>query len=1447
MADQIEGAFDKANVVQLKSMLGLLGLSTVGTKALIKTRLVDAYRADENVAGILANAMAELNAPRAIENDGESINDGESSENVQDESELDRKIECMRRILEKKKMVADLRRQISEIEIPPESTVMSVSESGRNHLFNFKDIENSIQKFTGDDNLTIAKWLQLFEETADLLDWNVMMKFVYAKRLMAGTAKLFLRTVTNIKSWPQLKTALSNEFEQKVSTADIHTMLRNRKKKRDESVRQYVLTMQEIASLAEIDDTDLLYYIVNGIPDSTVNKTLLYAANSLAELKLALQKYEKMKTSLVPRVTETTSTTSSIDKAEKSTKPQDNTDKNPFRRKCYNCNEFGHFSADCPKPKRTKNSCYRCGEMGHLAPNCTNNRVNVVQKPCGNSNHPGDTLSVRNKQSSSSCGQPDNQRNGYVSDNDFERLFSYRDENQQFSCKLLTLLDSGSPISFMQRTFVPTFLVADHGEDENFCGLNNSKLEILGSVVLYVNLKDSEIKLNVFIVKNQSMKYPVILGRDFLKTTDMQFSSLVEDDKAVPTNDDQLENNADVDFLEQIMTIDIGDDTRDSCSKVEIGEIIPFEIKNSIIELIDCDASSKSSDMSNINSEIELKINLTSDKPFFCTPRRLPYAHKIELQNIIDDLLKRQVIRVSNSPYASAVVLVQKKDGKIRLCIDYRSLNKITVRDNYPLPLIEDLLDRLGGKMYFTTIDLREGFHHVRVAEDSVKFTSFVTPMGQYEYVRMPFGLKNAPSVFQRYINNIFRYLIEEDKLFVYMDDLLIATETVDEHLAILKNVMDLVRINCLRLRYDKCKFMLNRIVYLGYIIDSDGIRPNDENMRAIKEYPIPTNTKNVHGFLGLCSYFRKFIQNFAVIAKPLYDLVKKDTEFVFGSVQLETFQMLKDKLLATPILSIYGPNLETELHCDASSIGFGAILLQRQNDGRFHPVFYFSKRTTDVESRYHSYELETLAIVYALRRFRVYLIGVRFKIVTDCLSLTLTLNKKLLNPRIHRWALEMQSFDYTIEHRSSNRMTHVDALSRCSGILVIEEGDSFETLLAVEQRRDPIISEISAKLESGEDEYFALINGLVYRKSNDRVTFYVPRQMEQKVIQTHHESLCHLGIAKCHEYIGKTYWFPGMRAKIGEYVKSCLKCVQFSTISGKPEGELHNIPRGNVPFGVIHIDHYGPLPLTRGKFKYIFLVVDGFTKFSKLYAVKSTTAAEVIDCLKLYFRAYSRPRSIVSDRGTCFTSRDFSEFASKNNIVHIKVATLSPQSNGQVERINRIVTPMLSKEADENTTSKWYTSIEKIEFALNNTVNRSTGHSPSVLLFGVDQKGDLCDRIREKLLNDDSQDRNIGTIREEASASILKNQTYNKNYYDSKHKAPHKYKVGDYVVIRNVVTTAGLNRKLLPKYRGPYEVIEVFENDRYKIKDIAGIQISRLPYQGICSPANMKPYVCCV
>lgn len=298
------------------------------------------------------------------------------------------------------------------------------------------------------------------------------------------------------------------------------------------------------------------------------------------------------------------------------------------------------------------------------------------------------------------------------------------------------------------------------------------------------------------------------------------------------------------------------------------------------------------------------------------------------------------------------------------MCVDYRALNKLTLRDHFPLPLIEDCLEYLGDKKYFIVLDLKNGFHQVPMHPDSVPLTAFVTPMGQYEYLYMPFGLTNAPPVFQRYINLVLRELIEAKKIVVYLDDINVGSKTVEEHTEVVESVLRLFAEAGLKLNLRKCKFAYDELQYLGYVVNEHGIHPNEAHLNAIKNYKVPTNAKEVQRCIGLFSYFRRFVYDFSRIARPLNHLIKKDSKFEWTDECMNAFLLLKNKLTEAPILSIFDPKRETELHTDASSRGYGAVLLQKQDDSKFHPVAYFSKTTTDTESRYHSFELETLAIV---------------------------------------------------------------------------------------------------------------------------------------------------------------------------------------------------------------------------------------------------------------------------------------------------------------------------------------------------------------------------------------------------------------------------------------------------------------------------------------------------
>ncbi|CAK9827606.1 Pro-Pol polyprotein [Anthophora retusa] len=361
----------------------------------------------------------------------------------------------------------------------------------------------------------------------------------------------------------------------------------------------------------------------------------------------------------------------------------------------------------------------------------------------------------------------------------------------------------------------------------------------------------------------------------------------------------------------------------------------------------------------------------------------------------------------------------------------------------------------------------------------------------------------------------------------------------------------------------------------------------------------------------------------------------------------------------------------------------------------------------------------------------------------------------------------------------------------------------------------------------------------------NDRALFFVPAVLENSILQKYHNEMGHVGLEKTATNIMNTYWFPNIREKVKNHIKGCLKCIAFSPNSGRLEGMLHEVPKDDKPFMTIHIDHLGPMSKNQSvRKRHILLVVDGFTKYLKLYATKSTGAAEVIKCLNHYFATYSRPLRIVSDRGSCFTAHEFGNFLKERNVRHIKIATAAPQANGQAERMNRTIIPMIAKLADERN-AHWYDVLEDVEFACNNTVNRSTGEAPSVLLYGVYQRGKVVDCIRD-MLNPSglaANARSLETVRDKAAKQIKKSFDQNKQNYDKKRKVAGKYKVGDRVMLRNFVNVSD-SAKLVPQFKGPYEVAKVLRNDRYVIKDIDGFQVTQMPYKGTWAVWNMRPWL---
>lgn len=329
------------------------------------------------------------------------------------------------------------------------------------------------------------------------------------------------------------------------------------------------------------------------------------------------------------------------------------------------------------------------------------------------------------------------------------------------------------------------------------------------------------------------------------------------------------------------------------------------------------------------------------------------------------------------------------------------------------------------------------------------------------------------------------------------------------------------------------------------------GITISDRHTAAVKSFPRPTNAHEVRRFLGLASYFRKFIAGFAVIARPLHNLLKTSVEFDFDNDCERAFDVLKRKLTAHPILRLYDPSAETELHTDASAQGLGAILLQRQKGGEWSPIAYYSQTTNQAEARYHSFELEMLAIVRAVERFHIYLCGLGFTVVTDCNALVHAVSKASLNPRIARWTLALQNYTFKLTHRPGARMAHVDALSR--SVCYIETMP-VERELEFRQLQDARIKEIADGLEFAENERFELVDSLVYRSGEDRARFYVPESMVNNIIRIHHDEMAHCGVEKVYQSLCVSYWFPAMRKRIKDYIDGCVTCL-LANSAGKQAG----------------------------------------------------------------------------------------------------------------------------------------------------------------------------------------------------------------------------------------------------------------------------------------------------
>jgi hypothetical protein len=396
-----------------------------------------------------------------------------------------------------------------------------------------------------------------------------------------------------------------------------------------------------------------------------------------------------------------------------------------------------------------------------------------------------------------------------------------------------------------------------------------------------------------------------------------------------------------------------------------------------------------------------------------------------ELKKQLADMLSKGLIHPSASPWGSPVLFVDKRDGTIRLCVDYRKLNEVTIKNKYPLPKIEDLFDQLNGAKVFSKIDLRTGYHQLKVQESDIPKTAFTTRYGLFEYTIMSFGLTNAPAYFMNLMNKVFMKFLDKFVV-VFIDDILVYSKTEEEHAEHLRLVLGTLREHQLYAKFSKCEFWLKEVGFLGHVLSAGGVSIDPSKITSIMERKAPTNPTEVRAFLGLAGYYRKFVEGFSSIARPLTQLLKKDKKFEWTEKCEQSFQELKKRLVSAPILTMPDITKSFDVYCDASKLGLGSVLMQ---DGKV--IAYLSRQLRPHEMNYPTHDLELAAVVHALKTWRHYLMGNRCEVYTDHKSLKYIFSQKELNMRQRRWIEIIKDYDLGIHYHPGKANVVADALSR--------------------------------------------------------------------------------------------------------------------------------------------------------------------------------------------------------------------------------------------------------------------------------------------------------------------------------------------------------------------------------------------------------------------------------
>ncbi|KAJ4807602.1 polyprotein [Rhynchospora pubera] len=815
--------------------------------------------------------------------------------------------------------------------------------------------------------------------------------------------------------------------------------------------------------------------------------------------------------------------------------------------------------------------------------------------------------------------------------------------------------------------------------------------------------------------------------------------------------------------------------------------------------------------------QIPLKADVT---PVNIRPYRFSHFQKPEIEKIIEELLVSGYIRASTSPFASPILLVKKKDHSWRLCVDYRKLNDITVKNKFPIPIIDDILDELHGAKIFSKINLKYGYHQIRMFERDIPKTAFRTHLGHYEFTVMPFGLTNAPATFQALMNSIFKPFLRKFIL-VFFDDILIYSHNMEEHIHHLTIALQVLQDNQLYAKLSKCTIGTTSVEYLGHLITEEGVSTDPSKVEAMTTWPTPTNIKQLRGFLGLTGYYRKFVRNYGMISKPLTELLKNDA-FKWGPEAQQAFQLLKQAMITTPVLALPDFTKPFILETDACQVGIGAVLMQDKK-----PLAFFSKGLGIKSQGLSTYEKELLAVVAAVTKWKHYLMGATFIIRTDHISLKHLLEQRVNTAMQHTSLSKLLGLHYVIEYKKGTHNLVADALSRREGhddpgmhstdlYFLSEITPQWVTELLSSYDNDEWIEGLKKKLLTGpvESHKFTQHQGLLRYKG--RLCVGKSNQWRHKLLHEFHGSSLggHSGSLVTYKRMKALFYWPSMKEFIVDHIRQCEVCQLTKPEHVPSPGLLQPLPIPSEAWNSIGMDFITGLPKSEGK-EVLLVVVDRLTKYSHFLPFSHPyTAASVAQVfLDNVYKLHGLPVSIVSDRDPIFTSQFWQELMTKLGVKLNLSTSYHPQTDGQVERVNQCVEAYLRSMVFQQQ-KKWVKWVPLAEYWYNTNFHSSIQSTPFKALYGYDPHVlalGSAPRCSVESVNEMLRQRQqmLVSLRNQ----LVKAQERMKKFADSRRSERH-FSKGDWVYLklqpyRQLSVSGTNNNKLNPKFYGPYEVLE--------------------------------------